>query len=198
MEDSTRSCRAIRPRLAPTAARTASSRARATRQEQVGDIAAGQQQHDPDGCDYDHDCRPGLLASESPHFDGPGANGRVGGGMIHRQPLHDGLQLRRGLRQGHVVPHPRDDGGTAAGAPVGHGGGIDHPRNPEFTLEVEDRELELRWHYPHDLVGHAVQHDSTSDDGGVGAETAAPEPIAEDGDETVTRLRVGRDQRAPQ
>ena len=159
---------------------------RPARHEHVGDVGAGDEQHQTD---HDQQGAHGFLNFTErplhhrldPH-PGVGVGVRVGCGKTSR----DRLQLGVGVRYGCPVGQPCD---PAERVPRSRGEALwEDQRSPEFAgVAATPRgwELEIVGHDADDLVRHTIDRDLPSNNIEVAAELTLSQSVAEDDDEVV-------------
>ena len=166
----------------------------AAHQEQVGDVGAGDEQHQPDRSQQQAQHRGGAPAD----FLGQRAHVHAGVGAVririrHAQLPGDGLEVVGNLPDGDSRFHPSDDSKKALG-PVGPAG-IGGRGERHHDLAVAHERHEVRAQDADDPERLAIQHERLADGVGAAAEPALPQAVRDHRD----RLRfVGRLNRAPQ
>jgi hypothetical protein len=149
---------------------------RTARQQQVGDIAAGDQQHQADGTEQDEQ----LLAIVADEVAGEvehrgAALGQIVG-MRLPQLLGKLHQLRARLFHGHAWLQPRDQRQIVA-AELVPARFLDGPGHPQlFGVAGEP---ERRRHHAQHPERAAIQSDVAADDRRIGAEPADPQLLAQ-------------------
>ncbi len=153
---------------------------RCARQRQIGDVRAGNQQHETD-CTHDHqDQRAGSCRhadSEPLDRDAPAF---VLAGMQPFELAGNGSQSCAGHLQRDPVAQPGIDREVALVPPLVGRRRRErepHPRQSQGTSHADVREL--RRHDPHDDAGHAVHHDGTSDQRLVAAIALLPDGMTQ-------------------
>ena len=169
-----------------------------SRQQQVGDVGAGDQQHGADGAQDEEQRRPHLAR------------------QLLRQRFGDDDRFRRlvGIARGlapaleaevvaeprHLAPGVVDAASLAQAAqhrvaPAVGARGV----GPEWDPQLGPaREVEAGRHHTHDGEGIAVENERLADDLRVAAEAALPQAVAQQGDDVpVLRFLLGQE-RAPQ
>jgi hypothetical protein len=120
-------------------------------QEQVGDIRAGDHQHEHYCCEEQQQCgtnRPYDLLMQQNHGD---IDIRIGLRIRHGETARDSIHLRLRLRHGNTGPEARKQPQGTASA-VSHAISK-HQRSPHLSLRLpEGRELELRRHHSDDGI----------------------------------------------
>ena len=179
-------CLAMRARPAPRAARSdelAPPRDRA-RQQQVGDVGARNQQHEPDGGEQDEKGRPHVAAQGVAHRRDRNGAGLVIGWMLPAQLLADAVHLGRRAVDGDArLQLGQGVNGPAAAAAIRL---IVADRHPDLGGRVEEplgvERLERSGHDAEDAERPVLQRDGAAHDRRIGAEAAAPQAIAEQRD----------------
>jgi hypothetical protein len=147
------------------------------REHQVGDVRAGDQEHQRHRGQKQHE-RPARPADEPVvERTQPRAHLRVGLRVHLLQVARHPDQILARLRQRHPGLETRD-GAEVVGTPhFPHLREVHRPRHPEVGLRAVEREV--RRHDADDLEIEAVQRQRAIDDVRVGAELTAPESIAQ-------------------
>ena len=197
------SCWSSRSRVAPSAVRTAISFERVGRagQEQVGDVGAGDEEHEADRAQQHQQRRahvPGGLDAERGDEQAPvvGVVVRV----VALELLGDGPHLPRGLLHRNPWSHARDEVEELRGAVVvRHLIGLEDERGPDLGVAVEEIPEPAR-HHPDDFVALAVQGEATAHDVRRTPEDPPPGIVAQNRDPIVpgavlTRLQGPSQQR---
>ena len=192
----------IRARPAPSTAR-GRSRCRVTeRQQQVGDIRAGDQQHEPDRAEQ-HVERPLHVPGERAAQRDDGQRSRVVvGRMLAAHLLSDRVQLGGGGGDRDAALQPPESAQVLAAPARRVAVQVVADRRPhlgrgiEVPLGVE--RLERGGHDTHDPVLEVAHDQRAPDDRRIGAEAAAPETIAEKQHAPVIRAVVVGGEAAPE
>ena len=154
---------------------------RGAREDEVGDVGAGDQQHEPDRAKQQPE-RP--LGRRADHAVGERIRGDaqrgVRVGILAAQTRGDAVQLstrgRERCRRGQPAEH--DERVTAAAPRV-------QPLRPGEVerlpyLHVGGRQLELRRHHADDFDGRLVELNRLADNAAIAAEPLAPQSVGDD------------------
>ena len=157
-----------------------------TRQQKIGDIGAGNQQHEGDGAEQDEQGLLNIaeeLVVQRGHFDGATL---VRLGIRRFETFGDAIEfgLRMGLRDSGFEAGEGSETAVAAFGEVL--GGASHPeRDPSFRLVRNSAEPGR--HDANDGPGAAIELHGASDDGGVRTEASLPQAVAQDDDGVALR-----------
>ena len=185
-------------------------------EEEIGEVGAGDEEHDPD---HDHEHRQGRLVGLAEEGDArsAGQQGDEGAGDLL-------APFGRELRAFTIREEALELGG-GPGLSIGHGdalGTAAHNADPEEPVALEQRgahhdlrlhgdgepeigrllverdSVECGRHDSDDLEGSAVDGDGSAEDAGVGGEVLLPVPVAEHGDGigALNRCVAGRENAA--
>ncbi len=174
---SVKSCRAIRARLAPSAARSAISRRRAAPRAscRFATFAQARSSRKPTATvTHRHEPpRVGALniAQEQHAHAAPGVRERI----FDCQARADVPHLRLGLPQRHTWFQPRNYAQVAPD-PFARLARLLQPKRPCVGAH---RKVEFLRHHAHDGVGEAVQHESSAQNLRIGAQPLLPESVAD-------------------
>ena len=153
---------------------------RRSRQHQVRDVDAGDQQHEDHGAPEQQQYRAHRF--DPPHLQRNDlrANARIRAWMVDRQARRDGVHLRLRLRERNLRPDPRDHVPPAAAADVGLVLG-DRLGQVEVAIAAApfETELEIRRQHAHHRIRLPVERQRAAEDAGVAAEAALPEPVGD-------------------
>ena len=153
---------------------------RRSRQHQVRDVDAGDQQHEDHGAPEQQQYRAHRF--DAPHLqrNDARANTRIRAWMVDHQARRDGVHLRLRLRERNLRPDPRDHVPPAAAADVGLVLG-DRLGQVEVAIAAApfETELEIRRQHAHHRIRSPVERQRAAEDAGVAAEAALPEPVGD-------------------
>lgn len=163
-------------------------------EQQVRDIGAGDQKHDPDDRHQDHrdlnDLRAALTAGIQTRVEqrhGAGAAALVVGREGLFELAEDRLEVCPGLLDadaGLQAPEREEEQAAAGFVPVEvrlHDV-VHRHRNPQGRSAAEQRAGESPGRHTHDGERRAIQRHGLADDRGIAAKAALPEPMTQDGD----------------
>ena len=161
------------------------------REQQVGDVGAGDQQHEADRAHQRPEDQRNLRAGDAVVVENEiGLDVLVGVGKIVRELVFDDLQLGARLRQRHTgfqPPHHLELADGALG--IAQLRRQRRHRNPEIGIE---RELHVRRHHP-DHRGHqTVDLDTAADHLRIAAVAVLPNPVPEHHGRLRARAIVSR------
>ncbi len=196
----TRALSAIVPRAAASgwhrgrcAARTRAVAAFAARQEQVGDVGAGDEQHESDGAEQHQQQRTHVadhVLGHRRHRGGKLHRGRIVYRQVGGEPCRHPTDVGRGLFRGDAVAQPRDTAQEVRAA-NGYGGAVETQRHEGLRrirrVELQ-RQAEAGRQHAGDGERAPVQPDGAADDATIGAELTPPEAIGQQ----HHRVRTGR------
>ena len=175
-------CRTMRPRPAPSAVRTAylAAPARGPRQEEIGDVRAGDEQHERDAGHHQIENERDLigqkrLAERAEVRAPPLVRSRVLAG----QAAGDRVEVLAHAVDGHARLHPAKRKQAASAARIPRNDGFE--RNPEPLIVGKSKPG--RHHANHD-VRRAVDQDRCSDNLRVTAVAPGPQVVTEQHDRT--------------
>ncbi len=173
------------------------------REQQVGDVDAGDEQHEDDRAQQNQHGPPDVLhdlIAKTGHYDGMELGVEMVGAAAHGFAdlldiaLHFAIGLG-GRDSAFQFPEQRK---VMAAAPAG-AGGIQLEGHPEFgRVGCAGRKGEGRRHHPHHRARIAVHADVTPEHAAVAAEGPLPEPVGEDGGARNIRQVVGRGKETPE
>jgi hypothetical protein len=162
---------------------------RPSRQQQVGEVNARDQQDEADGTEYHQQSWPdvaGDLGLQRAQEHPEARRGAVIVGEARRHAVDKGLQFGRGLRQCHARLEPCDDLQVMVAAIV-RLGAIERQRRPQIRVAAKVESLRQD---ADDGVSLAVELNAFSDDVAVGSHLRFPEAVVDERDMIVAGLVV--------
>ena len=146
---------------------------------EIGDVGAGDQQHEADGAHQREENEPELRASGAlVEGDEVWLVVLVGVRVVVGEARRSRLDLRRGLRQGDAVGEPADRLEVARVAlRLAQLGGNLRDRHPQIVVEGE---LHVGRHHANHRRGEAVDADGARQDPGIAVVAVLPEAVAQD------------------
>ena len=160
------------------------------REQQVGDVRAGDQEDEADRARQDRERRPHRTRELVAEGNDRHRSGRIVGGVLGSEPAADSIEVFAGLGEGDALFQASDRLQVLAAAAGVRRGRVVAERRPDLGRLVEvrrEQRLEGGRHHADDLEVLLVHPDLPADDGGVGAEAPPPERVAQD--ELAPRVR---------
>ena len=145
---------------------------RRLREEEIGDVDAGDQQHEPDRAEKHQHCLANVSDHRFVQLHSGEVEAFIAVRILSREPRTNGLDLCFHLLDRHSGSCPADHCEIPGAALLdGEVIGI-FDRCPDLTAR---REREPLRHHADHLIGHAVERDAPPDDAGFGSEPLAPQ-----------------------
>ena len=156
-------------------------------EEQIGNVRAGEEQHERHGGELGEHVRPRMLAVERVCILDAHVPLVVVLRILALQLLHDGMHVGVGTADRQAGREPRQHAGEHTAVALAAEVAVERERRPELGARRKD---EPRRHDTDDGARHVVDANDASQHLRVRAEVAAPHPVAQDDD--VRRLGVAR------